>query len=308
MALLNQILVSTFESIYETKAPVHRPLLEVLEEMRNPGDDLKDRIKSIRKAKAPAEQDQLKVMLLPVICPSGTFSERNDAALLQYNGVVCLDLDDVISPRDMKDMAKTFQYALAAMTSPAGSGVKVFILTDSTDPSRHSDLYHHLGDITGFKKRPDVKFDPSCSNPSRACFFSCDKDLWINYDVVPYHVDFASVPVYTPPAKATSPVSSATKTRTRKELDYDNPTFPTTLTEDDEILKAIVDTHSLFEDYHAVFHGVRNNNLYILAFFFRLKGIPEDIATDYLVAYYVDPAGSFTADEIKRTVKSAYTR
>lgn len=306
MALLNQILVSTFESIYETKTPIHRPLLEVLEEMRNPGEDLKDRIKSIRKAKAPAEQDQLKVMLLPVICPSGTFSERNDAALLQYNGVVCLDLDDVFSPRDMKAMAKTYPYTLAVMTSPTGSGVKVFILTDSSDPSRHSDLYHHLGDVTGFKKRADVKFDPSCSNPSRACFFSYDKDLWINHDVIPYHVDLASVPAYSPPAKATSSVSSATKTRT--ELDYDNPTFPTTLSENDEILKAIVDTQSLFEEYHAVFHGVRNNNLYILAFFFRLKGIPEDIATDYLVAYYVDPAGGFTADEIKRTVKSAYTR
>ena len=226
------------------------------------------------------------------------------AALLQYNGVVCLDLDDVISPRDMKAMAKSYPYTLAVMTSPTGSGVKVFLLTDSTDPSRHSDLYHHLGDVTGFKKRADVKFDPSCSNPSRACFFSYDKDLWINHDVIPYHVDFASVPTYTPPAKATSPIPEATKTRT--ELDYDNPTFPTTLTEDDEILKAIVDTHSLFEDYHAVFHGVRNNNLYILAFFFRLKGIPEDIATDYLVAYYVDPAGGFTATEISRTVHSAY--
>ena len=44
------------------------------------------------------------------------------------------------------------------------------------------------------------------------------------------------------------------------------------------------------------------------AFFFRLDGIPEDAATDYLVAYYNDPAGDFTADEIKRTVKSVYSR
>ena len=305
MALINQILVSTFESIYETKNPIHRPLLEVLEEMRNPGEDLKDRIKSIRKAKAPAEQDLMK-MLLPVICPAGTFSERNDAALLQYSGVVCLDLDDVISPRDLKLLAKTFPYTLAAMVSPTGSGVKVFILTGSTDPSRHSDLYHHLGNVTGFKKRLDLKFDPSCSNPSRACFFSYDRDLWINKDVVPYHVDFASIPVYTPPAKATSPVPSATKSRT--ELDYDTPVFPAPLTDQNAIRDAIVNTHSLFEDYHAVFHGVRNNNLYILAFFFRLEGIPEDIATDYLVAYYVDPLGGFTAAEIKRTVHSAYTR
>ena len=42
--------------------------------------------------------------------------------------------------------------------------------------------------------------------------------------------------------------------------------------------------------------------------FFRLDGIPQDVATDYLVAYYVDTAVGFSSDEIKRTVQSAYLR
>ena len=78
------------------------------------------------------------------------------------------------------------------------------------------------------------------------------------------------------------------------------------MTEQKEIQDAIVETHTLFEEYYPMYQGVRNNNLYILAFFFRLEGIPEDVATDYLVAYYVDPVGGFTATEISRTVHSAY--
>ena len=80
------------------------------------------------------------------------------------------------------------------------------------------------------------------------------------------------------------------------------------MTDMEAIRDAIVDTHSLFEEYHAFIPGQRNRSIYLLAFFFRLDGIPEEAATDYLVAYYVDPAGDFTADEIKRTVMSAYTR
>lgn len=304
MALLNQIMVSTFQNIYETENPTHLPLLEVLEGMMTPGDELKNRIKAVREAKTPAEQDRLKVMLLPVLCPSGTFSKRADSAILDYSGVICLDLDDTLDLKGMKALAKTFPYTLAAMVSPTKTGLKVFVLSDLKDPSRHSDLYHHLGDIMGFKKRFDLKFDPSCSNPSRACFFSYDPAMWINQNVIPFHVDLDTLPVYTPvPGTKTS-----TPSKTRTDIAIDTPDFPTPLTDQEAIREAIIDTHTLFEEYYPMHQGVRNNNLFILAFFFRLDGIPEDVASDYLVAYYVDPSGGFTADEIKRTVHSAYTR
>ena len=52
--------------------------------------------------------------------------------------------------------------------------------------------------------------------------------------------------------------------------------------------------------------GVRNSHLYILARFFRLDGIPEQVSIDYLVAYYADPNNDFPAAEIIKTVQSAY--
>ena len=300
--VISQLMVSTFPSIYETENPTQRPLIEVLDEMKNPGEQLERIVSTVRGAKSTAEQDRLKVMLLPILCPSGTFSKRADSALVQYNGVICLDLDDTVDTVAVIEMAKQFPHTLATMLSPTGKGVKLFVLTDLQDSSRHSDLYHHLGNIMGYTSRPGLKFDPSCSNPSRACFFSVDKRMYINRNATPYHVDLDILPVYTPAAKTPTVTSSIPE-----EALY-NPSFPSPITDMEAIRDAIVDTHSLFEEYHAFIPGQRNRSIYLLAFFFRLDGIPEDAATDYLVAYYNDPAGDFTADEIKRTVKSVYSR
>ena len=303
---LKSIMVSRFDNIFETENPTHRPFLELLDEMglskKNSNTKVKSTVEMIRRSSKPEEQDSLKVKLLPVICPSGTFGKRSDSALIDYNGIVCLDLDDVAVPEGIKIVAMKSPFTLAAMVSPTGTGVKVFVLTDLRDPGRHNDLYHHLGSLMGFKTRPDLKFDPSCSNPSRACFMSYDEAIMVNENAEPYHVDLETLPVYTPPTKTPS------TPLVRTDIAYDDISFPPYLTNPKKIRPAIKKAHTLFEKYYPMHQGVRNNNLYILAFFFRLEGIPEDVATDYLVAYYVDPAGGFTAGEIKRTIHSAYIR
>ena len=306
---LKSIMVSCFTNIYETDNPTYRPILEVLADMgyaKKPTDmQLKDKVSLVRKAATPAEQDSLKVKLLPVICPSGVFGRRADAALLDYNGIICLDLDDTLDIKGMKAMAMTYPYTLAAVISPTGTGVKVFVLTDLKDPSRHSDAYHYLGDLMGFKKRFDLKFDPSCANLSRACFMSYDKDIAVNEKAEPLHIDVATLPVNVPPAK--TPVSATVPPTLRTDIATDDVDFPSPLADYGKIRTAIKETHTLFEEYYPMVQGTRNCNLYILAFFFRLDGIPEAAATDYLVAYYNDPAGDFSAAEIKRTVQSVYT-
>lgn len=307
---INSIMVSCFGNICETEHPTYRPILEVLTDMGYSGKPtdtkLKSTVERIRRESDAQKQDSLKVKLLPVICPSGVFSRRADAALLDYNGIICLDLDNVFEIQGMKIHAMTFPYTLATMVSPTGTGLKVFILTDLKDPVRHSDLYHHLGSIMGFKSVVGLEFDPSCSNPSRACFMSYDKDIRVNEKAEPYHVDLDTLPVYTPPAKVSSTPSTAL-TKPRADIATSDIAFPASLTDYKEIRDKIKESHTLFEEYFPMHQGVRNTNLFILAFFFRLDGIPEEVAIDYLVAYYMDPSGGFTAAEIKRTVKSAYS-
>lgn len=299
---LNLTMVSTFDNIFETTTPTHRPILEVLDEMKNPGPVLKKCIESIRKASTPGEQNDLKMKLLPVVCPSGTFKTRHDSDLIEHSGIICLDLDETFDVPFIKAMAKSYPYTLAAMTSPTGTGVKVFVLTDMKEhPERHDDVYHHLAEVMGFKARLDLKFDPSCSNPSRACFFTVDPKMYINPDAVAYHVDLDSLPVYSPPTKTVT-------VKTRSDTAFDEIVFPAPLTDIGQIRTAIKESHTLFEATHPMVQGVRNTGIYTLAFFFRLDGIPEDVATDYIAAYYVDPIEGLLADEIKRTVKSAYNR
>ena len=148
-------------------------------------------------------------------------------------------------------------------------------------------------------------------------FYVADRGAWLyafrGRDVpgdeppIAFVADLDALPIYSPPAKVSSTPSTAL-TKPRTDIATSDIAFPAPLSDYEKIRNAIKDSHTLFEEFFPMHQGVRNTNLFILAFFFRLDGIPEDVAIDYLVAYYMDPAGGFTADEIKRTVKSAYTR
>lgn len=289
---LNEIRVSGFSNITETKLPYQCLLLDVLDSIKHPSAELKSCISQIRHETDHNKQDELKVKLLPVFCFSGTFSERKDDGLIGFNDIICLDLDDVQDLDAERVRLKSIPYVLAFFTSPRGTGLKVLVHHDLTDPTYHKELYNDLGNAMGFTGRADLKFDLSCSNVSRACFYSADPKLWLNKDTEPYH--------FVPPTTPITPPS--TPTTTTKDI-----VFPSILLTDyKEIRKKMQDSHTLFEAHYSMYPGCRNKNLYILASFFRYDGVPEDIATDYLAAYYQDDLNGFPASEIKKTVKSAY--
>lgn len=286
------IIVSVFDNIMETDLPKQFLLSDVLDSIKHPSQDLKSRVSQIRKEKDPVKRNKLKINLLPVICFSGTFSKRNDNDLIDFNPIICLDLDHVTDITAEKEQLKLNPYVLSIFTSPTGTGLKVLVRHDLNNPLQHKALYAALGKDLGLIGNPGLTFDLACSNVSRACFWSADNALWINNNVVPYHF----VPPTTP-APVPSPATITTK----------SIVFPATpLADYDKIRKQIQETHTLFEKYYSMYPGCRNKNLFILSCFFRYEGIPEDIATDYLVAYYRDNLNGFTASEIRKTVASAY--
>ena len=292
MRNLYEIRVSGFSNITETKLPYQCLLLDVLDSIKHLSQELKSCIGQIRRETDHNKQNELKVKLLPVFCFSGTFSERNDTGLIDFNPIICLDLDNVNDLNAERERLKKLPYVLSIFTSPTGTGLKVLVYHDLKDPNHHKTLYGELGNEMGLTGRTDLKFDLSCSNVSRACFFSADQKLWLNKEVEPYH--------FIPPTTPTS--STITPPVTTKDI-----VFPTTpLTDYNEIRKKIQNSHTLFEAHYSMYPGSRNKNLYILASFFRLDGIPEDIAADYLVAYYQDRNNGFAAKEIRETVESAY--
>ena len=284
--------VSGFSNITETRLPYQCLLLDVLDSIKHPSPELKSCISQIRNETDHDKQNEFKVKLLPVFCFSGTFSERKDDGLINLNPIICLDLDDVKDLDAEIDRLKKFPYVYSIFTSPTETGLKVLVCHDLTDPTHHKALYNDLGNAMGLIGRTDLKFDLSCSNVSRACFYSADPKLWLNKRPEFYHFLPPTTPI-TPPTIPTT----ATK----------DIVFPAiSLTDYNEIRKKIQDSHTLFEAHYSMYPGCRNKNLYILASFFRYDGIPEDIATDYLEAYYQDNLNGFPAAEIRKTVGSAY--
>ena len=288
---MNQIRITVFRNITDSQYPAIFPFGDVIDEIKKPSTTYIPKVVAdIRKAPDHNTRSQIKIRMLPVICFSGDFTRREDSALQEYSPLVCIDLDNVQDiPGELKRI-KTFPYVAAAFISPSGNGVKVVVLHDNNDPSYHKELYHKLGSDMGFICRSDLVFDLSCSNVSRACFFSYDSKAYYNPKATPYH--------FTSDSNYVAPVINPTHT---------DITFTTPLITDPTKLRLqIQETHSLFEDYYSMTPGVRNSHLYILARFFRLDGIPEQVSIDYLVAYYADPLNDFPASEITKTVQSAY--
>jgi hypothetical protein len=290
---LKDIMVSCFPNVKAKINPEHLPLLEVLESIKK--GNLKSRIERVRKEKDPARRNELKVKLLPAICPSGVFERMEDVAIIKTSGVICIDLDDVTDLEKERERLKADPHVLSVFRSPT-KGLKVLLLHDLADLSRHKDLYHHISTLLGLAGRSDLKFDMSCSNISHPCLWSYDPGLYLNKDAATLHIELDKLPVYTLPSKD--------KKVSGKTVPENDAVVP--LTEPKIIRKKILESHTLFEKYYNMYPNIRNNNLFILANFFYNDSVPEDFATDYLVAYYSDSRNDFPASEIMGIVRSAY--
>lgn len=290
MQELKNTVISRFSNIMEKNLPIQYWLSDVLDEIKNPSKEMVSIIKKIRNETDKNKRDDLKVKLLPVICFSGTFSKREDKGIISFNPIICLDLDDISDIDAERERLKTYPYVYAFFTSPTGKGLKVLVYHDLSDYNQHKNLYCALGDDMKLTGRGDLTFDLHCSNVSRACFLSTDQKMYLNRNATQYHF----IPLIKPVVM--------------KDLDDTmDIIFPETpLSDYYEMRKQIQETHTLFEEHYNMFPGCRNKSLYILSRFFRLDGIPEDIACDYLVAYYRDDQNGFTAAEISKTVESAY--
>lgn len=291
----NNIIVSFFSNIKAVNYPNHVPLMELLRKIGECDKSIKRIVDVISKEQDKSTRNKLKEKLLPVFCPNGTFQKREDQALIDMSGVVCIDLDDVKDLQGEKNRLKAFPHVLSIFRSPSQNGLKVLVLHDLDTPERFQGLYCHLGEQLGFTGRNDLKFDTSCGHVSRACFMSVDKDIYINGSAIAYHVDFKTLP------------QSTSKSEIKQKKVQNKSKNTTELTDRTEIRKKVLEEHELFEKYFSMQKGNRNCNLFILASFFKDSGIPEQFAEDYLVIYYQDKANGFTAEEIKKTVQSAYS-
>lgn len=170
---MDSLICTRFKSLRSTSPIAEVSLLEVLQEIGS--DKYKEKVLAIRQEANPSKSP-LKD-LLPVFTPTGRFKHRSIAGLMEYNGLICLDLDYVENVTDLKSRAINLPYVYAAFITPSGKGLKVLVKTDATYETYKAKemevadaFFHDAGHLR----------DNHCKDIARIQFVSYDPEVYIN--------------------------------------------------------------------------------------------------------------------------------
>lgn len=224
-------------------------------------------VSEIRETMDKDKANKLKANL-PSICFSGKFgNDRKDEQLIEHSGFIVLDFDDVMDLRNRQNEIISNDFVYACWVSPSGKGLKALIRIAKGD--KHREHFQALQDVF-----PEI--DKSGINPSRVCYESYDKDIYIYPDAT---------------------VFKKIK-KTEKIVVKDN------ITNDDfDIFKKLLVW--LSNKNEAFVTGERNNFIFKLACACCRFGIGEDSAEN-LIGHQFLSNSEFSKTECSRAIKSAY--
>lgn len=123
---------------------------------------------------------------LPAITPSGIFSERRADKLLEYSGLICVDIDGKDNPQitDMETLKQKLSkcnYIMYCGASVSGKGL--FCLIQIVPPEQHKEHFYALQkDFLDM----GIVIDKGCSDVCRLRGSSYDKKPYINPDATIY--------------------------------------------------------------------------------------------------------------------------
>lgn len=150
----------------------------------------KDRTNECRAIKDERYRRQFKSDMFDYCTFSGIFSIRNDAAIIQHSGYICLDFDHLKDVEATFEALKEDQYfeTLLLFRSPSGDGLKWVI-------SFHDSFFRYGKDGESYGEYQVrffaslynyvfnhycVEVDKHCRNLSRACYLPHDPNAYLN--------------------------------------------------------------------------------------------------------------------------------
>jgi len=165
---MKELKVTRFRGLLFTKPQEVVPLSTILDRIKS--DDWKARIEACRAA--PKKKDWL-----PCFTPTGVFTHRSLSGLQEYNGVICLDIDHIEDPVELRHRASQLDYVHSAFITPSGKGLKVIVVTDSNTTN-----YKEVEEFVAQKFLEDTGAarDNRCKDIARIQFVSHDPDLYYN--------------------------------------------------------------------------------------------------------------------------------
>ena len=117
---------------------------------------------------------------LPAFTPSGRFvGGRRMENLLEYSRLIILDIDKLDDDKLIEVKTKAIQnkYTYSCFVSPSGKGLKILVKTENS-VTKHKETFLKIQDF--YEKLLGIKIDPSGKDVTRLCFFSFDKELYLN--------------------------------------------------------------------------------------------------------------------------------
>jgi hypothetical protein len=170
---MEMLTTTFFTSLKNTKPSKFCTLEEIFEIIKS--EKYKSIVSKIREEELPSKS--ILKNKIPVFTPTGIFNHRSIKGLEIYNGIICLDLDGVENPNDLKERCKQLDYVYAAFITPSGKGLKVIIKTSSL-----KDDYKITEEIVSKRFFEDTGFmrDNHCKDIARIQFLSYDPYLYCN--------------------------------------------------------------------------------------------------------------------------------
>lgn len=176
---------SVYQDTFDRNSQVYISVETVLSWIKN--GKFKSSIDKIRETANDTYRKQLKSNLVSVAF-SGTFSKRTDDAIMDYNHIIVIDIDD-------KDEYKlntaiilfeSHPNCLSYFKSPSG-GLKALFLVDSEVKHHNTFAFDQVRKLIETETKCSV--DPSGRNISRLCYVSYDPELFFNPYAEPMHID-----------------------------------------------------------------------------------------------------------------------
>lgn len=140
----------------------------------------------IRKAKDKAERSRLK-SLMPMITPSGVFSQRNQDSLVSHSGFIAIDIDRastnefITNWNDLPNIITRLKNIAYFGRSVGGEGF--WALIPIAFPDKHK---AHFKALQKAFERLGIELDPAPSNVASCRFFAHDPEGYFNHHATPF--------------------------------------------------------------------------------------------------------------------------
>lgn len=165
-------MISFFKRVSLTTNPENIEFTSFLDDIKS--GRWEDVVHSVRTEKNAEKQEKLKKSA-PIVCLSGTFTERNANGLVEHSRLIAIDFDGLEDVNATRKVLEADAYTYAGFISIRGFGYCAIV---EIDPKRHLDAFEGLEAY--YFNRYGLIVDASGKDVSRARFVSHDPHAFCN--------------------------------------------------------------------------------------------------------------------------------